>query len=73
MKRLLNLTAWVAVLAPGAYLINSWNNLPDKVPMHFDFQGNPDRFGSKTELLTMVIILTLMAAAMYLFSRLSIK
>ncbi len=67
MKRLLNLTAWVAVLAPGAYLINSWNNLPDKVPMHFDFQGNPDRFGSKTELLTMVIILTLMAAAMYLF------
>lgn len=67
MKKLLNLTAWAAILAPVAYLISSWNKLPDKVPMHFDFQGNPDRFGSKTELATMVVILTLMAAAMYLF------
>lgn len=67
MKRLLTLTAWLAILAPGAYLISSWNHLPDKVPMHFDFQGNPDRYGNKTQLMTLVIILTLMAAAMYLF------
>ncbi|MFT3678394.1 MAG: SdpI family protein [Chitinophagaceae bacterium] len=67
MKRLLNLTAWLAIVAPGAYLISIWNDLPVKVPMHFDFQGNPDRFGSKTELVTMVIIFTVMAAAIHLF------
>lgn len=67
MKRLLNLTTWLAILAPGVYLISIWNRLPQQVPMHFDFQGNPDRYGSKTELVTMTIILTLMAAAIYLF------
>jgi uncharacterized membrane protein len=67
MKRLLNLTAWLAILAPGAYLIGIWNNLPDKVPMHFDFQGNPDRYGSKTELVTLVFFLTVMTTAIYLF------
>jgi uncharacterized membrane protein len=67
MKKLLNLTAWVAILAPGVYLINSWNNLPEKVPMHFDFQGNPDRYGSKTELVTLVFFLTVMTIAIYLF------
>ena len=24
--------------------------LPDQIPMHYDFQGNVDRFGSKYEL-----------------------
>lgn len=27
-----------------------WNDLPDEVPMHFNLQGEADRYGSKSEL-----------------------
>ncbi len=38
------------LLAPAAYLLSIWNVLPEQVPMHYDFQGEVTRHGSKSEL-----------------------
>ena len=37
-------------LIPFIYLLIVWNNMPIKVPTHFDIEGKANNFGSKTEL-----------------------
>lgn len=56
---------WLVALVPGIYLAASWKSLPERVAMHFDLKGNPDRYGSKTELLIMVAVLSLMGVGVY--------
>ena len=41
----------ILVLGVYAYL-----NLPQKVAVHFDLHGNPDRYGSKTEILIISLV-----------------
>lgn len=45
------------------YLLICWHRIPDKIPMHYDWDGNIDRWGGKMELL----ILPVMTWLMYLF------
>ena len=51
---------WLVGFIPGIYLAANWNSLPEKVALHFDLKGNPDRYGDKTELLVVVAVLSLM-------------
>jgi uncharacterized membrane protein len=44
-------------LMPFLYLAYIWNNLPEKVPMHWNAAGEIDRFGDKKELVLMLIML----------------
>ena len=57
MNKLINWLVFLVILVPGIYLALTWNQLPAKIPMHFDINGNADRFGNKQELLTIVLIL----------------
>lgn len=45
-KKLLVLTSFI-VLIPIFIGLALWNQLPDQVPTHFDFSGNPDDYSSK--------------------------
>jgi len=56
---------WPVAAAPAIYLATAWNSLPERVALHFDLQGNPDRYGNKTELLIMIIVLSVMSAGVY--------
>jgi len=47
----------IAVL-PFIYLAFVWNNLPEKVPMHWNGSGEIDRYGDKKELVLMLFLLT---------------
>ena len=49
------------IALPILYLIYLWNEIPQKVPMHFDINGNVDRYGNKSEL----IIITLLPLLIY--------
>lgn len=40
----------IAIL-PSVFLVFIWSELPEKVPMHWNLQGEIDRYGSKTELI----------------------
>ncbi|MES2813147.1 MAG: SdpI family protein [Bacteroidota bacterium] len=47
----------VAIL-PFIYLTFIWNQLPAKVPMHMQLNGEVDRWGNKSELIFMIFMLT---------------
>ncbi|MBK6936327.1 MAG: SdpI family protein [Chitinophagaceae bacterium] len=66
MEKFLNRIVWLLMIVPVIYLAIVWNTLPEKVAVHFDINGKPDRFGSKPELLLMVIILSIMCPVSYL-------
>jgi uncharacterized membrane protein len=42
---------WVLILLPYLYLATLWQQLPDKVPIHFNYEGTADGWSGKTFLL----------------------
>ena len=66
MKRYLKNTVWLVMLAPAIYLALVWKQIPDTVALHFDWKGNPDRYGSKNEMIVMIGVLTLVNCLVYL-------
>lgn len=66
MNKFLKILVWPLMIIPPVYLAMVWDKLPQQVALHFDLKGNADRFGSKNELLTTVIILTVMNILVYL-------
>lgn len=51
------------------FLILNWSELPNKVPAHYNFWGDIDRWGAKTELLILPIVGVFIAVIMQLFER----
>lgn len=46
----MTLAVILIALAPIIYLALTWNQVPQTVPLHFDHEMKPDRFGNKNEL-----------------------
>ena len=51
----------VIALLPIAYLVFIWNTLPATVPMHWNVDGEIDRYGSKANLIWMSLLLPFLA------------
>lgn len=66
MNKLLNRIVWPIIAIPLVYLAFVWKKLPDRIAVHFNLEGTPDRFGSKNELLVMALVLTGMNILIYL-------
>jgi len=66
MSGTLKKLVWPVMAAPVIYLALSWKKLPEKVAVHFDLNGNPDRFGNKSELLWTALILIATNVLVYL-------
>jgi uncharacterized membrane protein len=66
MKNILSNMAWVIILAPAVYLAIVWAQLPSTIALHFDLNGNPDRYGSKRELIVMIAIISVVNCLVYL-------
>lgn len=56
----------IIVLLPFVYLALIWNQLPEKVPLHWNIQGEVDRYGSKGELVLIPILLPLLIYVIFL-------
>jgi uncharacterized membrane protein len=54
------------VLLPFIYLASIWNQLPEKVPMHWNIKGEIDRYGEKMELIIIPILLPLLVYIIFL-------
>ena len=65
MNRYFKIFIWPVALAPVVYLACVWSSLPETIAMHFDMEGRADRYGSKNELLVMVIVLSIMCAGIF--------
>jgi Predicted membrane protein len=58
-QKVLELAALIGLLAIWAYLIKSWDSLPDKIPAHYNGAGVVDRWGSKSGILLLPILGTI--------------
>jgi uncharacterized membrane protein len=65
MNKYFKILIWPIAIIPMIYLAVIWKSLPEKVAMHFDLRGNPDRYGNKSELLLMVAILCIMSIGLF--------
>lgn len=63
---MLDVAAIVIWLLPVAYLVYIFPGLPSTVPVHFDINGLPDRYGTKNEFLVGPLILMGMSVLVYL-------
>ena len=54
------------VLLPFIYLAYIWNQLPEKVPMHWNIKGEVDRYGEKIELIIIPFLLPLLVYIIFL-------
>lgn len=54
------------VLLPFIYLGYVWNELPSKVPMHWNIKGEIDRYGDKSELIIIPFLLPLLVYLIFL-------
>lgn len=53
------------VTLPFAYLASIWTGLPQEVPLHWNLQGEIDRWGSKSELLLVPFFTTLLVYVLF--------
>lgn len=54
------------VLLPFIYLAFLWNKLPKTIPIHWNINGEIDRYGEKTDLLLIPILLPLLTYLIFL-------
>lgn len=73
MNKLFKIASWPILLAPVIYLAAVWNSLPEKIAVHFNMQGNPDRFSNKNGMWVNIGIITVVAIAIYILLPLSYK
>ena len=66
MDKILKRIAWLFIIAPAIYLAIVWTRLPETIAMHFNLQGDIDRYGSKNELITLILIIIAVNAVIYL-------
>lgn len=55
----------IIVLIPFVYLAYVWNSLPEKVPLHWNMEGEIDRYGEKSELILIPVLLPLLIYVLF--------
>lgn len=66
MNIFLRRIVWLIMLIPAIYLAIIWKRIPETVPMHFDLKGNVDKYGTKHDLLILIVVLSVVNAIVYL-------
>lgn len=61
--------AFIVWLLPLIYLIDVYPTLAATVPLHFDIDGNPDRFGPKTTFAAVILLVSGIGLAAGLLTR----
>lgn len=61
---LLEKLSWVLLLLLWAYAIYSISGLPDRIPIHFNFAGEADSYGSKLTLWMLPVIASILVGLM---------
>lgn len=51
-----DLWAWIIFLLAWGYILLNFSTLPDRVPVHYDFRGLPDRYGHPAEVFVMLAL-----------------
>ena len=69
IDKLIEIKGWVLLLILWGLTIYSLINLPAIIPTHFSFNGQPDNFGSKSIVLLLPIVGTILFAGMTILNK----
>jgi uncharacterized membrane protein len=56
----------VITIIPWIYLLSIWNSLPESIPVHFGFNGTPDKYGAKNQIFLWPAGCTVLSVLVYL-------
>lgn len=59
-ERILGIISFVILVMLWIYLFMNWSSVPDKIPTHFGFSGTVDAWGSKSSIIFLPIIMTVL-------------
>lgn len=62
----LKAVAFLCCAATAVVVAVRWNKLPDKIPTHFELNGEPNGFGGKGMLIVLLVVMVAIAGLMYL-------
>jgi len=65
MNKLIKIVIWLVWAVPVVYLAATWNRLPEQVPLKYGLNGEPIRYGTKSELLMILAILLAVNIGVY--------
>ena len=63
---ILKAVAFLCCAVTAVIVAVRWNKLPDKIPTHFDLNGEPNGFGGKKMLIVLLVVMIAIAGLMYL-------
>jgi uncharacterized membrane protein len=64
--RLLHIMVILIALIPMIYLALTWSSIPEIVPVHFNIEMEPDRYGNKNELIWVTGLLSVVSYLVFL-------
>ncbi|GCD80750.1 SdpI family protein [Schleiferia thermophila] len=69
MDYIIQLITWCFLLFLWSLFFYYYGILPDEIPVHFDFGGHPDQYGSKAILISLPLLATLLVAGISVLVR----
>lgn len=66
LHRWINIMTFLSLLFTNGGLLLFWNRIPEKVPGHYDGNGEITRMGDKNEILLLVILMTVFVMMLFL-------
>jgi uncharacterized membrane protein len=70
MKRVYDLANLVLVFLTALFVNASYHRLPERIPMHFDMAGRPDRWSGRGGIVMLVVIPFVLTGIFYVLIRL---
>lgn len=64
--RIINILCLVVLVGTIVWLVAIWDSIPDEIATHFDYAGNPDSYGAKTDIIVIPIFSWLLYGMMML-------
>lgn len=68
-EKILDSLSILFLLGIYAFIIVNWSEIPDRVPTHFNFAGEPDGWGGKGSVLILPIIATFLFKTMFILGK----
>jgi len=69
MRRLFDLANLTLLLLTGIFVYRSFPHLPERIPMHFDMAGRPDRWGGRGGFVILFVVPLVITAVFYVLIR----
>lgn len=69
LHKIFNLISLFLIIVTGIYIGIEYPSLPEEIPMHYGLNGEPDRWGNKSEIWLIILIVCFMYVLLYYFIR----